>query len=250
MIDINDFPHGTVLSFLGGSSLMSGFKNYKFFLNRYKDTTTMYTFLDKIDLNKVENLENEDFETWIVNDSNDGFILNLPNIVTLKLNNLRYFPYFNQKNEIVLNLGENLERLNEIIKPFVNGSKIIINSPSTKLNYLSYDFNDGVLEEFYFNVDSTNLTSVGATYSNRDKLLYHSGFPNIKISITSYYYDKFPNLTRESYISIFNNLYDFVGNGETPKSNEGKIKLHANYLTVCTQEDINIALNRGWVIST
>lgn len=57
------------------------------------------------------------------------------------------------------------------------------------------------------------------------------------------------NLTRQSYINIFSNLYDFVSNGETPTSSQGVLKLHSNYLTVCTQEDIDLAISKGWSLT-
>ena len=87
-------------------------------------------------------------------------------------------------------------------------------------------------------------------YSNNNNLTYHSGFPKVKYSKNdNYYYYYLPKLTRESYLSIFNNLYDFTGNGETPTSSQGKLKFNSNIANVCTQEDINIAINKGWTIT-
>ena len=57
-----------------------------------------------------------------------------------------------------------------------------------------------------------------------------------------------PNLTYQSCINILNGLYDFSGNGETPNSNQGKLKVHQNFLTTVGDE-ISIGTNKGWTIT-
>ena len=64
----------------------------------------------------------------------------------------------------------------------------------------------------------------------------------------TYSFDKTPNLTYESCINILNGLYDFTGNGETPASNQGKLKVHSNFLTTVGDE-ISIGTNKGWTIT-
>lgn len=56
-----------------------------------------------------------------------------------------------------------------------------------------------------------------------------------------------PNLTYESCINILNALYDFTGNGETPTSGQGTLKVHSNFLTTVGDE-ISIASSKGWNI--
>jgi surface protein len=73
------------------------------------------------------------------------------------------------------------------------------------------------------------------------------GFKNLKISVT-YFINMLPNLTRESCINILNGLYDFTGNGETPKPSQGKLKVHANFLTA-VGDDISIGTSKGWTIT-
>lgn len=63
-----------------------------------------------------------------------------------------------------------------------------------------------------------------------------------------YGFDKCPNLSYQSCINILNGLYDFVGNGETPASNEGKFKVHSNFLTTVGDE-ISIGVQKGWTIT-
>ena len=60
--------------------------------------------------------------------------------------------------------------------------------------------------------------------------------------------NRLPNLTYESCINVLNGLYDFTGNGETPNSDQGKLKVHQNFLDKVGDE-ISIGVNKGWVIS-
>lgn len=85
-------------------------------------------------------------------------------------------------------------------------------------------------------------------YSQMPKLTEVGGFINIKVSIENYAFTQLPNLTYQSCINVLNGLYDFTGNGETPTSAQGKIKLHRNFLTTVGDE-ISIATSRGWVVS-
>ena len=57
-----------------------------------------------------------------------------------------------------------------------------------------------------------------------------------------------PNLTYESCINVLNGLYDFTGNGETPRSNQGKLKVHPNFSTT-VGDKISIGMNKGWQIT-
>lgn len=63
----------------------------------------------------------------------------------------------------------------------------------------------------------------------------------------SYGFDKCPNLSYQSCINILNGLYDFVGNGETPATNEGKFKVHQNFLDL-VGEEVSIGVQKGWLI--
>lgn len=114
----------------------------------------------------------------------------------------------------------------------------------------------------YFIQNCTSLTSVPALNAgnvNNVGLLFGStelpnltdfgGFIGLKVSISNDYgFKKTPNLTYESCINILNGLYDFVGNGETPSSIQGKLKVHANFLTTVGDE-LSIGTNKGWTIT-
>ena len=64
----------------------------------------------------------------------------------------------------------------------------------------------------------------------------------------SYSFHRCPNLTYQSCINILNGLWDFTGKGETPTSNQGKLKVHSNFLTLVGDE-ISIGTNKGWTIT-
>ena len=87
------------------------------------------------------------------------------------------------------------------------------------------------------------------TYGDYSKLTYFGGWIGRKYNVDrDQILKKMPNLTYESCISILNNLYDFTGNGETPNSSQGKLKVHPNFLTT-VGEEISIGTNKGWTIT-
>jgi hypothetical protein len=86
-------------------------------------------------------------------------------------------------------------------------------------------------------------------YSNLNNLTDFGGLIGLKASMDgNYSFDKVPNLTYESCINILNGLFDFTGNGIVPTSNEGKLKVHSNFLSTVGDE-IAIATNKGWTIT-
>lgn len=108
--------------------------------------------------------------------------------------------------------------------------------------------------EYLCELDATSVTSgynplnVLNLYSDNPSLTYFGGFRNQKLSIdNTYFLAKCPNLTRESCLAIVGNLYDFTGNGETPTSTQGKLRVHANFLTALG-DDVNIAISKGWTL--
>lgn len=92
-------------------------------------------------------------------------------------------------------------------------------------------------------------SSIFFSYSEYSQLTYFGGWIGRKYNvIRDQSIKRLPNLTRESCISILNNLYDFTGNGETPGSNQGTLKVHQNFLDT-VGEDISIGINKGWTIT-
>lgn len=100
------------------------------------------------------------------------------------------------------------------------------------------------------NMQSLNMYSFAGMFGNTElpKLINLGGFLNLKLSLTSdRNLKKLPNLTYKSCINVLNGLYDFTGNGETPTSAQGELKVHPNFLTTVGDE-ISIATNKGWQI--
>ena len=86
-------------------------------------------------------------------------------------------------------------------------------------------------------------------YVELPKITDFGGFLNLKCSLTDdTNLKRLPNLTYESCINVLNGLYDFTGNGETPGSNQGQLKVHQNFLDA-VGEEISIGTNKGWTIT-
>ena len=80
--------------------------------------------------------------------------------------------------------------------------------------------------------DNTTLTEIG-------------GFKNLKISITSNFLDKAPNLTTESLMNVINNVYDLTGNGLSGQT----LKFGSTNLNKLTEEQIAVATTKGWTLT-
>lgn len=122
-------------------------------------------------------------------------------------------------------------------------------SKATTMNCMFYSSNWVSLPAF----DCSSINdSYGSThffgYSQITKLTDIGGFINLKTSADNYGINQLPNLTYQSCINVLNGLYDFVSNGETPTSKQGKLKVHANFLTT-VGSDISIGTNKGWTIT-
>lgn len=100
----------------------------------------------------------------------------------------------------------------------------------------------------FTNVTTNNqyLVGFGGTLT---KLTEIGGFALKQSCNGTYGLVKMPNLSYQSCINQLNALYDFTGNGETPNSSQGQLKVHQNFLTTVGDE-ISIGTNKGWVITT
>lgn len=86
-------------------------------------------------------------------------------------------------------------------------------------------------------------------YGDYSKLTYFGGWIGRKYNITQdYILKKMTALSYESCISILNNLYDFTGNGETPNSEQGQLKVAQSFIDTVGDE-ISIGTNKGWTIT-
>lgn len=91
----------------------------------------------------------------------------------------------------------------------------------------------------------SSLTSVYSPFYSTSKLNNIKFGKNLKLSIDINDH----TLAKSVAVNILNGLYDFVGNGETPTSSQGKIKF--NYYTTSNLSDSDkaIATNKGWTIA-
>jgi hypothetical protein len=262
-ININDFPIGTKINVVYNNPITDYYNdilptsysvccqfNAKDLGGYYAYKKSCPFLYDKIDFSKIEYLYLACEIGNYPKVNTEEFILNFPNIKYLEFSNFN--PQDSELKKLIINMGENLESFRPYFDVSSNVKKNLIveyNSNSQNINSianLKIDF----AKEYHINLDCSKVNPYTNTYSNLTNLTYHSGFPNVKQSQNdNYYYIKCPNLTRESYLSIFNNLYDFVCNNETPSSSQGKLKISTNAQSICTEEDFNIPTSKGWVIS-
>lgn len=102
-----------------------------------------------------------------------------------------------------------------------------------------------------FNMQSLNEPSYYGfvSFSELPNITDFGGLLNLKCSLTDdSNLKRLPNLTYESCINVLNGLYDFTGNGEVPNSEQGKLKVHQNFLDKVGDE-ISIGTNKGWTIT-
>lgn len=112
---------------------------------------------------------------------------------------------------------------------FINGCTKLVSVPALNASKVT------TMSNFCGTTNLTNIT-------------YFGGLIGLKASMTGNEISKMPNLNYESCINVLNGLYDFTGNGETPSSSQGKLKVHSNFLNLVGDE-IAIGTNKGWVIT-
>ena len=123
----------------------------------------------------------------------------------------------------------------------------------TDMNHMFYTFSGikTLISLPKFNCQKvTNMNQYFSYYANGMSALTDvGGWENLKCKWDDRYgLASCPNLTYQSCINILNGLYNFTGNGETPNSSQGRLKVHANFLTT-VGEEISIGTSRGWTIT-
>lgn len=278
-MNINDFPQGTQVSRLYSpewfdlvdNKLPVNFSILPFNCTKVAQSTDsrlsyfyfVYLPWERVDFSNVKSIFSTYQESGCFFLVIDDVVLSFPEAETLDLQSLVLMTQMQtdgtmsapQFNVTVKDLNK-IKYLNNLFSTgtysTIVADKIIIEGDSKELTTLTntfYSFNR--YKELHFNIDCSNVTNLAPFYYQiHDETTYFSGFPNLKRSLnSSYSLDRFPNLTLESCISILENLYDFTGNGETPTSNQGVLKVHANFLTT-VGDDITIGTNKGWKISS
>ena len=82
-------------------------------------------------------------------------------------------------------------------------------------------------------------------WSNINTLTDLGGFKDLKISVTSSFLEKAPNLTVESLMNVINNVYDLTANGLSGQS----LKFGSTNLNKLTAEQVAIATAKGWTLT-
>ena len=159
--------------------------------------------------------------------------------------NLQTIPQLNTSN--VTNMSamfmfcNNLQTIPEIDTSNVTNMRFMFSMRAYQANHLSSlpKFNCQKvtnISDYFASNGMSSLTDVG-------------GWENLKCNWNDAYgLVTCPNLTHQSCINILNGLYDFTGNGETPNSNQGKLKVAQSFLDKVGDE-ISIGVAKGWTIT-
>ena len=125
-----------------------------------------------------------------------------------------------------------------VINPNASMDNMITNTNTTYVPAIPCIGNNGYYQSAIF-----------WAYGDFSKLTYFGGWIGRKYNITqNYILKKLTALSYESCISILNNLYDFTGNGETPDSSQGQLKVAQSFIDT-VGEEISIGTSRGWTIT-
>ena len=130
---------------------------------------------------------------------------------------------------------------------------LIDTSNVTNMNHMFYDFSGIKTLVSLPKFNCQKVTDMGSYFSyyadGVSALTDVGGWENLKCNWNDRYgLASCPNLTKESCLNILNGLYDFTGNGETPSSSQGKLKVAQSFLDKVGDE-ISIGVAKGWVIS-
>lgn len=121
------------------------------------------------------------------------------------------------------------------MQSMLNGCENLVAIPPLDFSKINSDYNTRLLQT-YSSTGYPLLTDIGGFINMKYSWNDTNGLPRC------------PYFTYESCINILNGLYDFTGNGQTPTSTQGKLKVHANFLTAVGDE-ISIGTNKGWTIT-
>ena len=177
----------------------------------------------------------------------------IPLLNTSNVTNMYYMFYYCGNLQTIPSLDTSKVTNMTNMFAYCNRLQTIPSLDTSKVTTMSNMFNDcrSLVSLPALNAQSLNMTSSYGVFGNSElpNLTDFGGFLNLKCSLTNdKNLKKLPNLTYESCINVLNGLYDFTGNGETPNSSQGHLKVHANFLTTVGDE-ISIGTLKGWSIS-
>lgn len=250
--DINNFPEGVnvTVRYIDAMDWVMD-KQVKGDLPLYYTGYYRCFDLSEVDMTQVTNISAIDESNLFYwpPDKKD-VVINMPKVQNLTTFKLLYnSSFYPSDNSLTFNL-DSCTTMTYLMADSVILDKLIINGNATPTNITYPGGYQLQCEELHINLDCSALTTLRLTASSYwSDITYFSGLPNQKISLTSYGIDRMRYLSYESCISVMESLYDFTGNGQTPTSSQGKLKVHANFLTTVGDE-ISIATSRGWTITT
>ena len=171
-------------------------------------------------------------------------MLNTSNVTTMddmfsNCLSIQKLPNFDTSNVISMNrMFADCSLLREI--PEIDTSKVtsVVNMVSQCIRLEKIPLLDfgNVTDIRYFCLNAENLTDLG-------------GFKNLKIDWDDNYgLEECPFLTHESLMNVINNLYDFRANGDT--TTVKKLRLFIHSLSRLSDDEIAIATNKGWILTT
>ena len=154
---------------------------------------------------------------------------------------LQYIPYLETSQVTTMsNMFKSCDVLTSI--PEINTENV------TKVNGM---FEDCKLLQSIPLLDFGKVTDIGRFlgWSNIYSLTDLGGFAGLKIDWNdSNGLAICPNLTYQSVMNVLNNLYDFKANGDDTTTKT--LKLHSNSYNLLSADDIAMANNKGWNITT
>ena len=218
----------------------------------FSDVTDLsYQFYSCSNLNSAPNIDTSECTNMSYMFYNCKNLLEIPEYNTINVKNMNSMLYGCSKITSVPVFDTS--KVTSIEYMFNGCSKLIaipqINTSSVTSVYYAFASCNSLITIPALNAEKwTNAKNLFG-YSNINSITDMGGFLNLKTSIDdNNSFARLPNLTYESCINILNGLYDFNGNGITPTSSQGKLKVHANFLSLVGDE-ISIGTNKGWTIT-
>lgn len=122
---------------------------------------------------------------------------------------------------------------------------------TSKVTNFSYSFASCYNLYEVYGLDFSSAQDLSNVFAFGDINLIHTdGFKNLRHSWNDGEgLAKFPYLTKQSCLNIIDGLFDFTGNDITPNSDEGVLKVNENFINNLTEEELQIGLNKGWIIT-
>lgn len=177
----------------------------------------------------------------------------IPLLNTSNVTNMYYMFYYCEKLQTIPSLDTS--KVTNMTNMFYGCSSLQTIPPinTSNVTNMSQMFNNcrSLVSLPALNAQSLNMQSSYGVFGNSElpNLTDFGGFLNLKCSLTNdRNLKRLPNLTYESCINVLNGLYDFTGNGETPNSSQGQLKVAQSFIDKVGDE-ISIGVAKGWVIS-